>query len=82
MNIIVRVTDDSLITTFWMQPPDDVAYLESEPQRQEYVLNETGRVYIGSAKSIQARPWVFGQVRQSCLVCCRSSVRQLTMLLR
>jgi len=29
----------------------------------EYILNETGKIYVGSTKRISPRPWVFGQVR-------------------
>ena len=44
--------------------PDDAVYMASEAERQEYVLNETGRIYIGSARSICGRPWNFGQVNR------------------
>ncbi len=37
-------------------------YLEEEKERQEYVMNETGRIWQGTAKSYEALPWVFGQV--------------------
>jgi len=47
---------------------DDVVFLADEAQRKEYVLNDTGYIYVGSAYSIYGRPWNFGQVKHSCLV--------------
>ena len=44
-----------------------MVYLEEEKDRSEYVLNETGRVYVGSKRKIFARPWNFGQFEQSSL---------------
>ncbi len=41
---------------------DDDVYLEKEKERKEYVMNETGRIWQGTAKSYEALPWVFGQV--------------------
>ena len=47
---------------------DDAVYLEKEAERQEYVLNETGRVFMGNArnedKNVFGRPWNFGQVTE------------------
>ena len=37
--------------------------MDWEDGRKEYVLNETGRVYVGGAKKPQGRPWNFGQVK-------------------
>jgi hypothetical protein len=45
---------------------DDDVYLESEELRQEYVLNDVGLIYRGSASNgaygITALHWEFGQV--------------------
>ena len=38
--------------------------MEWEEGRKEYVLNETGRVYVGNSKKLRARPWNFGQVSE------------------
>lgn len=42
--------------------------MANEEQRKEYVLNDTGYIYVGSAHSIYGRPWNYGQVKHSCLV--------------
>lgn len=42
--------------------------MASEAQKKEYVLNDTGYIYVGSAYSIYDRPWNFGQVKHSCLL--------------
>ncbi|XP_052815832.1 hemocyte protein-glutamine gamma-glutamyltransferase-like isoform X1 [Mya arenaria] len=42
---------------------DDSVYMEDEDGSLlgEYVLNDTGKIYVGSSKSIHSTPWVFGQ---------------------
>lgn len=42
--------------------------MANEAEKNEYVLNDTGYIYVGSAYSIYNRPWNFGQVKHSCLV--------------
>lgn len=37
-------------------------YLDSEQEREEYVLTQQGFIYQGSAKFIKGIPWNFGQV--------------------
>lgn len=43
-------------------PTEDAVYLDSEEERQEYVLTQQGFIYQGSAKFIKSSPWNFGQV--------------------
>lgn len=43
--------------------PEDAVFLRNETQRREYLLNQNGFVYLGTANCIQAEPWDFGQVR-------------------
>ena len=43
-------------------PPADAVYLDSEEERQEYVLTQQGFIYQGSVKWIKSIPWNFGQV--------------------
>ncbi|XP_002738255.1 protein-glutamine gamma-glutamyltransferase K-like [Saccoglossus kowalevskii] len=39
----------------------DSVYLDDEKQREEYVLNDTGFIYVGSCRNPSPRPWNFGQ---------------------
>ena len=41
---------------------DDVAYMDNEEERLEYVLADHGRIWVGSEWSNWGIPWVFGQV--------------------
>lgn len=43
--------------------PGDAVFLENEAQRREYLLNQNGLIYLGTADCIQEEPWDFGQVR-------------------
>uniref|UniRef100_A0A803YID1 protein-glutamine gamma-glutamyltransferase n=1 Tax=Meleagris gallopavo TaxID=9103 RepID=A0A803YID1_MELGA len=54
-------------------PGDDV-YIANENERQEYVLNENGIIFVGNAKYIEARGWYYGQFQDQLLNTC------LTML--
>lgn len=42
--------------------PEDAVFLQSEAQRREYVLNQNGLIYVGTANCIQEESWDFGQV--------------------
>lgn len=43
-------------------PAGDLVFMANEAERQEYVLNENGIIFVGNAKYIEARGWYFGQV--------------------
>ncbi|KAJ8302755.1 hypothetical protein KUTeg_019151 [Tegillarca granosa] len=47
---------------------DDAVYLDDENQREEYVLNETGRIWMGTVGKFCVRPWNFAQFDDVCLV--------------
>ncbi|XP_074747705.1 protein-glutamine gamma-glutamyltransferase 4 [Strix uralensis] len=49
---------------------DDVVFLDDEAQRKEYVLNDTGFIYVGSAYRIYDKPWNFGQFEEFVLDAC------------
>ncbi|XP_010337877.2 protein 4.2 isoform X1 [Saimiri boliviensis] len=40
---------------------DDAVFLNNEAQRREYLLNQNGLIYLGTADCIQAESWDFGQ---------------------
>ena len=44
---------------------DDTVYLSDEVRRQEYVLNDIGKIYIGSHSKPKGRQWVYGQVNKN-----------------
>ncbi|XP_036899936.1 protein-glutamine gamma-glutamyltransferase 2 [Sturnira hondurensis] len=50
--------------------PADAVYLDSEEERQEYVLSQQGFIYQGSAKFIKSIPWNFGQFEGDILDIC------------
>ena len=44
-------------------------YMEEETHRREYVLTETGRIWLGTVGKFCVRPWNFGQVSKSESMC-------------
>ncbi|CAL4121087.1 unnamed protein product, partial [Meganyctiphanes norvegica] len=40
---------------------DDNVYMEDEMKREEYVMNDYGKVYMGAYRRCRGRPWAFGQ---------------------
>nr|AAH99627.1 EPB42 protein [Homo sapiens] len=40
---------------------EDAVFLKNEAQRMEYLLNQNGLIYLGTADCIQAESWDFGQ---------------------
>ena len=41
---------------------DDLVYMANEEEREEYVLDDTGGIWVGANVSNYRRPWNFGQV--------------------
>ncbi|XP_008113742.1 protein-glutamine gamma-glutamyltransferase 4 isoform X2 [Anolis carolinensis] len=48
----------------------DSVFMPDEDQKAEYVLNDSGYLYGGSATHIFERPWNFGQFEEDILDCC------------
>lgn len=59
MNTFVDETDCYLLFNPWCK--DDAVFLDDEEKRDEYVLNEQGKVYVGAYRRSRGRPWAFGQ---------------------
>ncbi|KAH9499761.1 hypothetical protein Btru_077760 [Bulinus truncatus] len=47
--------------------PDDQVYMNDPELLKEYVLNEIGKLYVGSQSNITSKPWNFGQF-ESCIL--------------
>ncbi|KAM9067953.1 protein-glutamine gamma-glutamyltransferase 5 isoform 2-T2 [Sarcophilus harrisii] len=45
--------------------PADEVYMESEPQRQEYIMNDHGFIYQGNKNWIRPCPWNYGQINSN-----------------
>ncbi|XP_020864933.1 protein-glutamine gamma-glutamyltransferase 5 [Phascolarctos cinereus] len=50
--------------------PADEVYLESEPQRQEYIMNDHGFIYQGNKNWIRPCPWNYGQFEENIIDIC------------
>ncbi|XP_038247559.1 protein-glutamine gamma-glutamyltransferase 4 isoform X2 [Dermochelys coriacea] len=48
----------------------DTVFMPNDPERLEYVLSDTGYIYVGSIQNIVGRPWNFGQFEEDVLDCC------------
>lgn len=52
---------------------EDPVYLDNEDRRREYVLNDIGKIYIGSHSKPKGRKWIYGQVNSLILLLSQSS---------
>ncbi|XP_032091573.1 protein-glutamine gamma-glutamyltransferase 4 isoform X1 [Thamnophis elegans] len=52
----------------WCQA--DSVFMPNDDERVEYILNDTGYIYVGSVANIRGRPWNFGQFEDDILDCC------------
>ncbi|XP_010750273.2 coagulation factor XIII A chain [Larimichthys crocea] len=61
-------TDLYLLFNAWA--PEDAAFFPDEAGRREYVLNDVGIMYQGSAGAVSQRNWMFGQFERGVLDAC------------
>ncbi|XP_034544593.1 transglutaminase 5, like [Notolabrus celidotus] len=57
-----------LLCNPWCQ--EDTVYIPFEDQREEYIQNDSGLLFMGTAKNIVARPWSFDQYESGVLETC------------
>ena len=50
-----------VFTSNLLNQTDDPVYLESEDLRREYVMNDTGKIFVGTHRRPKGRRWVYGQ---------------------
>lgn len=62
-----RDANKDIILLFNPWCADDTVYLETPEWRKEYVLNESGSVWVGNHFRNRGRPWNFGQFSEPCL---------------
>lgn len=49
---------------------DDPVYMEEDNWKKEYVLNDTGKIFVGSYSVPKGRRWIYGQFTDSVLPAC------------
>ncbi|CAE1321059.1 TGM1 [Acanthosepion pharaonis] len=59
--------EDEIYVLFNPWCENDIVYMEDEEDKEEYILNETGLIWVGSAYYNHGRPWNFGQFDEPCL---------------
>lgn len=59
--------DTEIFILFNPWSKDDLVYMEDDAQREEYVMNDRGKVYVGNHRRPRGRPWAFGQFEDSVL---------------
>lgn len=62
-----EMEEDDIVIIFNPWCPDDVVFMPDAAARQEYVLNDVGRIWTGSSSVHSGRPWNFGQFDNPCL---------------
>ncbi|KAL1124055.1 hypothetical protein AAG570_001825, partial [Ranatra chinensis] len=59
--LVEHNVDDDIFILFNPWCKVDTVYMKNDKERQEYVLNESGKVWMGSYRQPKGRRWIFGQ---------------------
>ncbi|XP_056593618.1 coagulation factor XIII A chain-like [Triplophysa dalaica] len=65
-----RNPDNDVYVLFNPWDSADQVYIKKEEERQEYVLNDVGVIFIGDFNEVSSRSWNFGQFEQGILDAC------------
>ncbi|KRT83934.1 hypothetical protein AMK59_2235 [Oryctes borbonicus] len=49
---------------------DDGVYVDRDDERNEYVMNENGKIWLGTYKHPKGKRWIFGQFHETVLPAC------------
>ncbi|XP_072366123.1 coagulation factor XIII A chain-like [Scyliorhinus torazame] len=61
-------TDIYVLFNPWCE--EDTVYLHNAAEKEEYVLNDIGRIYYGRFTEVTSRAWIFGQFERDILDSC------------
>ena len=61
-SIISNHLNPIYLTWYQLLFPDDHVYLNDNAERKEYVLKDSGRMFVGDHNYMSPRPWRYGQV--------------------
>ncbi|XP_005877628.1 PREDICTED: protein-glutamine gamma-glutamyltransferase 5 isoform X2 [Myotis brandtii] len=65
-----RAFEPDLDNIIFVAETGDAVFLDSEPQRQEYVMNDYGFIYQGNKNWIRPCPWNYGQFEENIIDIC------------
>ncbi|XP_068992552.1 hemocyte protein-glutamine gamma-glutamyltransferase-like [Neodiprion pinetum] len=67
-------SDIYLLFNPWVK--DDLVYMDDEKLLEEYVMNDTGKIWLGTEKQHSGRGWVFGQFEDCVLPACELMLKR------
>ena len=68
-NVTKITCPEEIFVLFNAWCPEDSVYLEDEAHRNEYVMNDTGAIWVGTHRDNEPIPWNFGQYEVCVLEC-------------